>query len=80
MTKTHPVPSPVWSLTPLTRYVIRSSGSGISPAGFLLWSHNASFISRRFSVRTWYHSGRAGPFVPKHGTPTLKILISCKYE
>uniref|UniRef100_A0A2H1VWS3 SFRICE_028505 n=1 Tax=Spodoptera frugiperda TaxID=7108 RepID=A0A2H1VWS3_SPOFR len=35
--------------------------------------YNASDVSRRYSVRPWYHSGR---LLPKNGSPTLNHILT----
>uniref|UniRef100_A0A2H1VQA4 SFRICE_007099 n=1 Tax=Spodoptera frugiperda TaxID=7108 RepID=A0A2H1VQA4_SPOFR len=35
--------------------------------------YNESIVSRRFSVKSLYNCGRAGSFVSKHGSTTLKL-------
>lgn len=38
----------------------------------LLVKHSVGGISHCFAVRSWYHSGRSDPCMPKCGCPTVK--------
>ncbi|CAH1635868.1 unnamed protein product [Spodoptera littoralis] len=45
----------------------------------LTTNYNARYVSRRFSKRPWYHSGRAGPFMLKNDPLILEFSCTLKF-